>query len=153
MNSISVRLATEADSKEIFEWRNDELTRQMSHTSEVVEWEGHRRWFENSLSSQCRLLLICEGIFSEKIAIVRFDLEADDALVSINLSPNQRGKGFAKDCLSSSIDYISKKYKDLQYLMAEIKEINLASQKTFLGVGFELYEVKDGMGYYRKVLG
>lgn len=153
MDSIKVRLATGSDCKDVFEWRNDQLTRQMSHATEIVEWVRHKRWFQKSLMNHSRLLLICEDDVNEKIAVIRFDLDSDSATISINLSPNQRDKGFAKKCLSHSIEYISSHKKKLKYLLAEIKEINLASQKLFLGVGFALYDVKDGVGYYRKNIG
>jgi len=40
--SISnIRKANENDSRDIFEWRNDELTRQISHTTDLVEWDGN----------------------------------------------------------------------------------------------------------------
>ncbi len=41
----NVRKANESDSRDIFDWRNDELTRQMSHTTDLVEWDGHSAWF------------------------------------------------------------------------------------------------------------
>ena len=36
-----IRKANEDDSRDIFDWRNDELTRHMSHTSDFVDWNGH----------------------------------------------------------------------------------------------------------------
>ena len=66
MKEIKIRSAEENDSKDIFEWRNDELTLQMSHTSEIIEWENHSRWYSNSLKSENRILLICEDNRNEK---------------------------------------------------------------------------------------
>ena len=89
----NVRKANESDSRDIFEWRNDELTRQMSHTTDLVEWDGHSAWFAASLANTKRLLVICEDESTdEKVAIVRFDIEDERALISINLSPQMRGK-------------------------------------------------------------
>ena len=34
---IKTRVATITDSKDIFEWRNDKLTRTMSHTTDIVD--------------------------------------------------------------------------------------------------------------------
>jgi hypothetical protein len=36
-----IRKANEGDSRDIFDWRNDELTRQMSHTTDLVKWREH----------------------------------------------------------------------------------------------------------------
>ena len=38
MLDIKIRSAKENDSKDIFEWRNNELTREMSHTSKTVSY-------------------------------------------------------------------------------------------------------------------
>ena len=108
IEDIKVRGARHNDSKDNFEWRNDELTRQMSHTSEIIEWENHSRWFSSSLDSKSRILLICEDDCSEKIAIIRFDISESNSVISINLNPTQRGKGLAKSCLIRSIEFFSK---------------------------------------------
>ena len=60
MKNFSVRLATDKDSKNIFDWRNDTLTRSMSHSTEIIDWEQHKKWFASSLDSENRLLVICE---------------------------------------------------------------------------------------------
>ena len=152
MKEIKIRNAKENDSKDIFEWRNDELTRQMSHTSEIIEWENHRRWYSNALNSESRILLICEDNRNEKIAIIYFDISESNAIISINLNPNQRGKGLAKFCLIKSIEFFSKEYIRIKNLIAEIKEDNVASQKTFLGIGFTKYNLKENVGFYKKIL-
>lgn len=148
---IGVRLAKPDDSKEIFEWRNNSLTLTMSHSSDRVEWEEHCKWFESTLINPNRFLLICEDKLKAKIAVVRFDLENDIATVSMNLSPYQRGKGYAKPCLNSSIEFIANKVKSLSAFLAEIKTTNLPSQKSFIGVGFELYKEANGVGFYKKI--
>ena len=87
------RKANESDSKDIFDWRNDKLVRQMSHTTDLVEWDGHSAWFAASLTNPNRLLVMCEDDnTNEKVAIVRFDVENERALISINLAPKMRGK-------------------------------------------------------------
>ena len=105
----NTRKATEDDCKDIFDWRNDELTRQMSHTTDLVEWSGHSAWFAASLTNIKRLLVICEDEDTdEKVAIVRFDIEDKRALISINLSPKMRGKRKAKGCLRDAISFFQK---------------------------------------------
>ena len=55
----NTRKANKSDSKDIFDWRNDELTKQMSHTTDLVEWDGHSGWFASSLTNPNRLLVMC----------------------------------------------------------------------------------------------
>jgi len=134
---IKTRVASITDSKDIFEWRNDELTRKMSHTTDIVEWEGHSAWFESSLKNKNRLILLCESKnVSKKIAVVCFDINSRRALVAINLSPEMRGKGISKQCLSKSIEYFKNEFPQVIALDAEIKPENIASQRVFKSIGF-----------------
>jgi len=148
-----IRKANEDDSRDIFDWRNDELTRHMSHTSDFVDWNGHSGWFAASLINKNRLILMCEEeSTNEKVAMVRFDIEGNRALISINLSPKMRGKRKAKGCLSDAISFFKKTYSDVQFIDAEIKSINIASQKSFIGVGFVLLKEDGDVLYYEYVV-
>ena len=130
------------DSKIIFEWRNDELTRTMSHTTDIVDWEGHSAWFASSLENKNRLLLMCEiKNDSKKIAVVRFDVNSTRALVSINLAPEMRGKGISKQCLREAITGFKYEFPQVTDLDAEVKLRNIASQRLFESVGF--FNVRD----------
>ena len=144
-----IRKANDEDSRDIFDWRNDEIARQMSHTSDFVDWNGHSGWFAESLTNKNRLILMCEEeTTNEKVAMVRFDVAGNRALISINLSPKMRGKRRAKECLSDAISFFQKSYSDVQFIDAEIKAINIASQKSFIGVGFVLLKEDADVLYY-----
>ena len=148
-----IRKANDDDSRDIFDWRNDELTRQMSHTSDFVDWNGHSDLFAASLTNKNRLILMCEEeITNEKVAMVRFDVEGNRALISINLSSKMRGKRKAKGYLSDAISFFKKTYSDVQFIDAEIKSINIASQKSFIGVGFLLLKEDANVLYYEYVV-
>jgi len=145
----NIRKANEGDSRDIFDWHNDELTRQMSHTTDLVEWSGHSAWFAASLTNTKRLLVICEDEDTdEKVAIVRFDIEDRRALISINLSPQMRGKRKAKGCLGDAISFFQRYFSDVRFIDAEIKPINIPSQQSFVGVGFVLVKQDAGVLYY-----
>ena len=148
-----IRKANEDDSRDIFDWRNDELTRRMSHISGVTNWNEHSGWFAASLVNKNRLILICEEeSTNEKIAMVRFDIEGNRALISINLSPKMRGKRKAKGCLSDAISFFKKSYSDVQFIDAEINSINIASQKSFIGAGFMLSRKEVNILCYEYVI-
>jgi RimJ/RimL family protein N-acetyltransferase len=135
---IKVREASESDSEDIFTWRNDETTRRMSFTSDKVDWLGHSKWFESSLKNKQRALYICEYFSSKRsIGIVRFDIDTNNAIISINLNPSERGKGLSKECIKESINRFIEDYVDIKEIWAEIKQSNKASQCAFISVGFE----------------
>ena len=143
---IIVKPACEDDSKDIFTWRNDKLTREMSLTTDPVAWEGHELWFENTLKNDTRLLLMCiDTVINEKICVVRFDLNINRALVSINLAPSMRGNGLAKICLNAAINFLKTHAPSIDSLDAEIKSTNRASIATFQGVGFSQVGVDSSL--------
>ena len=115
----------------------------MAGSSEIVHWEEHLRWYENSLTIGSRLLLICEAnekVSRCKLGIVRFDFSEDSEIseISINLSPSIRGKGFAKECLKKSITYMLDERPMCDLITAKIKKINKVSKYVFEQVGFKL---------------
>lgn len=134
---IKTRKAEFKDSKIIFEWRNDQLARKMSHAIDIFDWKRHSAWFASSLKNKNRLILLCENKNdSKKIAVVRFDVNSTRALVSINLSPDVRGKGISKQCLSEAIESFKDEFPHVVALDAEIKLENIASQRVFKTIGF-----------------
>jgi L-amino acid N-acyltransferase YncA len=142
VSKLNIRSATENDSSDLLEWRNDPLTTQMSQNTHSVSQADHEAWFQKTLNTQSIELLICESESSLKeilkIGMVRFDETADNVYkVSINLNPIHRGKGLAKKCLESSINDFNKKDKTNIRLVAEIKASNEASKKIFCDVGFK----------------
>ena len=153
MDKIIVRKAKKEDSENIFEWRNNLHTRRMSHNKEIIDWEKHHKWFLNALSSKKKFMIICENYeLMIKIGIVQFDISNTVALVSINLNPAERGKGFSEICLNEAIQFFSKKFLFTKILCAEIREDNKASINTFLKVGFKKRRIFNGIGYYQKIL-
>ena len=152
MENIVVRLAEDRDCRVIFEWRNDEHTRNMSNGIDTIEWEEHQKWFANSLNSQSRLILVCEKAFEGPIATVRFDIGGSNAVVSINLCPTMRGKGLATLCLRSSINFFSKRRPTVHKLTAKVKEMNIASRKVFSAAGFTKEKLEKDLGTYTKDL-
>jgi L-amino acid N-acyltransferase YncA len=103
MKEISIKSATHEHSKAIWEWRNDETTRAMSLNQDLVSWENHQSWYKGVLINKDRHLYVgyTEGIL---FGIVRFNKHKNQAPtyeVSINLDPQQRGKGLGKLLLAS----------------------------------------------------
>lgn len=149
---ISVRRVKETDIKDIFEWRNDEVTRKMSHTTQVVDWDAHCKWFSSSLANKNRLLLVCEDVYTlSKVAIVRFDTKNNTALISINVSPKARGKSLTKICLRASVSFFKTKFPLVSHIVAEIKSINIRSISVFESVGFSLKEKTNEIQSYEYV--
>jgi L-amino acid N-acyltransferase YncA len=150
--NLTLSPATEGDSKDIWEWRNDEQTRLMSITTEPVSWESHQAWFERSLQNPNRLLFVASNEENKKNGMCRFDIdtEKEKAEVSINLNPQFRGKNLSQKLLAASVESFAKRHKIP--LTATIKKTNEASIKCFTRCGFVLEKQDGDYNYYTRVL-
>ena len=142
-----VREVIEADSEDIFLWRNDPYSRSMSKKPKIIEKSTHIKWFNDIIKNKNSYLYI--GLLNNtKVGVVRFDcdLEIKKSLVSINLNPKMRGRGLSSDLLSTAIKKLLKIHK--LTLCASIKKGNLISKKIFQKCGFNEIKTVDGYDYF-----
>ena len=143
---------TELFIKDVFEWRNDKITREMSFSSEKIKFESHLYWFKNMMNDKNQFVYI--GIEEEgRVGICRFNLDQKNniAEVSINLNPKMRGKNYGFQLLSQSIERFFEKHKI--DLIAKIKETNEPSKKLFSKAGFFIHDKEDNFLYYKYLKG
>lgn len=147
--SVLVRPAALSDSVDILTWRNDAVTRKMSRNSEHISVIQHEQWFENAVTSEQKFVFICEDQShgNSKVGMIRFDLlnSADEAEVSINLNPDFRGRGLAKICLSSGIEYFKMRCPHISKIYAEVRLENNVSLHLFESVGFKTHSSDGGL--------
>ena len=149
--NVTVLRAAINDSRDIWKWRNDELTKRMSILNEDISWEAHSAWYQNTLSNPNRYLYL--GLINdiEKIGLCRFDIDTEisTAEVSINLNPQYRGMRFSSKLLTAAITkFCTERDTDL---VATIRKANFASIKCFTNSGF-LFEYEDSQyNYYRRL--
>jgi L-amino acid N-acyltransferase YncA len=147
-HSVTIQRATNNDSRNIWEWRNDEVTKQMSITTDSVSWEAHSNWYEKSLANANRYLYV-GYLNNEKIGMCRFDIDesTNSAEVSINLNPQYRNKKLSNQLLAEAIKIFLQE-RNIS-LTATIKKINSSSTKCFNKVGFVFEREDDEYNYYK----
>ena len=148
MHNIHTRKATADDTQEIFEWRNDPITRSMFFEQNEILWENHVNWFNSTLKNPERILIIGE-LSKEKIGVVRFDITKQEAYISININPSYRGKKLAPTLLLAAQKHLP---QNIEILTAEIKNKNTASIKSFQKAGYTLRISKNENTIYEKKL-
>ena len=142
MTPIILRFAGKEDCEDIFRWRNDQVTVMYSQSG-TVQWENHLRWFEEKLNSPDTHLFIAVNGTSEKIGMVRFDIQPEEekekegkkAEVSINLNPSFRSQGYGKKVLQEALDIYFANFP-VQLIFARIMPKNLVSLNLFQKMGF-----------------
>ena len=134
---VAIRLVTLEDIDEVFSWKNDPASIQQSLNRKHVTWADHSDWFRRTLkSSNCCFLMCFSALLDRKIGVVRFDIDASVAVVSINLDPQTRGMGFGFECLSNAIDFFAQNFESVRVIQAKIRINNKISDRIFRRIGF-----------------
>lgn len=131
---VTIRPAVEADSKRIWEWANDPVSRTMSFESRPIPWNNHQSWFRQKLNASLSICLVAE-INDVPAAFVRLDEKDQDRVVSINLSPHFRGRSLASPILREAMG-VFRHWCPAGAFHAFIRPNNLASIRTFEKGGF-----------------
>ena len=136
---IKIKKATYEYSHDIWEWRNDKLTRKMSKNSNYITWENHKKWFSKVIIDPDIFFYIgeIENKIMGSVRFVKHENSLDDYFVNINISPDSRGKGLSKILLKSSINKFSSEVNKIRFIKAEVKEINDVSKNLFKNFGFK----------------
>ena len=133
---IFLRPATKADSRAIWIWRNDFETRANSFNTKKIPFKKHEQWFAKTLSNPFRLILIAMSPRDRPIGMVRLDFDGhNNAEISVNLAPEERGKGFGTAVISKACEYAEK--NGIKKIIALVKEENQRSAAAFLKAGFK----------------
>lgn len=147
---LFIRKADITDSEDIWQWRNDEATRQMSIATDTVDWTVHSRWYSLSLENPDRYLYVGCINGTQKIGMCRFDVENSKGIaeVSINLNPSYRGRKLSTPLLLAAIQQFETERN--VPLIATIRKKNTASIKCFTTLGFELQREDKEYNFYKR---
>lgn len=143
--------ATPADSRAVWEWRNDETTRAASVDVDPIPWADHEVWFASVLADPTRHLLIASWV-GRPMGVVRLDEQAaGDWLVSINLAPAARGRGLATATLEAGFAWL-RTVAGARRAIADIRKGNVPSIRIFANAGFRAtHEDSEWVRYERDV--
>jgi RimJ/RimL family protein N-acetyltransferase len=134
---ISARPATPADARLFFDWRNDKLVAAQSFSSDPIEFDQHKNWFESKLADPDSHLYVFQSD-DRDAGQVRFDQDNDSALISYSLDAGFRGKGLATPLLQCAIDTFCRENPVVRTLIAKVKKDNTASNRVFEKLEFDL---------------
>jgi len=135
---LRLRKATIEDVEKYFNWVNDPVVREQSYNSRIIDLESHKKWFASALKDDTFFMCICQNELGEDIGQVRIQKQEEknkEALISISIDSNHRGKGYAKEILMLSTDSFLK-FNQGFLINAYIKEGNLSSKLAFENAGF-----------------
>ena len=138
-DSLLLRRVEPGDFKVLWEWANDPLVRQSSFEVDSIPWEEHLEWCNRKIAdASCYFYLV--GFQSgEPVGQVRFDIENQQAIVSIGLASCQRGRGLGLAVLLKATARFFEN-SNSKKIHAFIKPRNHASMRLIEAAGFSWLE-------------
>lgn len=150
-------LPNEEDARQVFEWRNDPVTRGMSFHSEEKSWDSFFNEYMTRMFSVAALpplFIVAEGQRAGHIFFDRAEYPGSPHLnacsISINIAPDKRGKGYGTQALQAINPWIERQGFDA--VVAEIKTENAASHKSFRAAGYKQVEDRENYQVYVSLL-
>jgi len=134
-STIELRRATPSDSHHMYKWRNTAETRRYAFDPAPLEFERHVQWFGDALADPQIALLIAERE-DAALGVVRYDLGADTARVSVYLVPGRAGHGLGGELIEAGTRWLRARHPEIQRIVAEISPDNHASLGAFANAGF-----------------
>lgn len=132
---VQVRTATEADARMIYEWRTHASVLDVSRVATKFSYDDHRVWMRGTLADPDRILLV--GVHEGRdIGVIRFDIEAGRAEVSIFLAPDTAGAGLGGALLTVAERQLKASRPDVRWLDAWVSKDNPSSLKMFNRLGY-----------------
>lgn len=136
---IKLRPVSDEDCRQIWQWANDPEVRAVSFSTECIPYENHVKWFKAKLNDPNCRWYIAEDSQHESVGQVRFDINGNQATISISLGRKFRGRGYGSTLIQLASQNILDASK-VAGIHAFIKKENVGSLKAFQKAGFERFE-------------
>ena len=130
-NKFTFRKVNKDDLNLLFEWVNDPLVRSNSFNTDTIAFEDHKRWFENTLLNEDRIIFI---LLDEDIPVgqIRFDIEGDKAYIDHSVSKDMRGRGYGKVLLDMGVSNLKEIRPEIKTVIGLVKPENADSRNCFI---------------------
>lgn len=133
--NLRLRKVEEGDCRLLWEWANDPAVRNVSFSTEPIPWEQHVQWFNSKLAdigNRHYIVLDEQGV---PVGQARYELDGPNAVMSINLAPDVRGRGIGGATLALAVDELFRD-SSAKLIHAYVKPDNEASVRLFMNAGF-----------------
>jgi UDP-2,4-diacetamido-2,4,6-trideoxy-beta-L-altropyranose hydrolase len=133
---LQLRRAKAEDGPNLLAWRNSDWVRSHSHDQAVISTHAHERWLVDTLGSNSRILLIAETD-QKAVGVLRYDIDNENAVVSIYLVAGNSGQGYGSRILLAGDQWLARERPDVKQLRAEVLPDNVTSIHAFSQAGYE----------------
>jgi len=143
---IEFREANIGDITTYFKWLNDPEVRLLSFSNTKVTFKAHQKWFQNKINDKNCIMLVFLSSNNE-IGQIRIEKAAfSQAIISISIASEYRGKGYAVEMLNMASKYFHSKNPEF-IINAYIKNNNLNSIYSFEKACYKFYKKLKHKGH------
>jgi UDP-2,4-diacetamido-2,4,6-trideoxy-beta-L-altropyranose hydrolase len=133
---LRLRAVSEQDCELLWQWANDPEVRARSFASQPIPWNEHVQWFNAKRgASDCRFYIAIDTD-DTPIGSIRFDIDHDEAIVSIAIDNQYRGQGYGSTLIDLAVSELFAT-QHIAQVNAYIQPDNQASIRAFLKAGFQ----------------
>jgi UDP-2,4-diacetamido-2,4,6-trideoxy-beta-L-altropyranose hydrolase len=143
---LKLRLVEEKDSRLLWEWSNDPEVRAASFSTEPIAWEDHIQWFKSKINAHNCIFYIALDINNVPIGQIRYDIERNEAVISISIDRKFRYQGYGTHLINLGCKQIFRD-TNLTKIHAYIKPNNQVSIKAFSQSNFQMMGATMMAGY------
>jgi UDP-2,4-diacetamido-2,4,6-trideoxy-beta-L-altropyranose hydrolase len=149
--TLQARQATLEDEHLLFAWVNDPIARINAFISDPITAETHRDWFLDRLKNikACHMYIV-ESNTRIPVGQVRFELVNNMWRIDFSIASIFRGRGLGGYALKVALDRLAVEEPGVN-VYAQVKIENLASQKVFEQLGFEIKSKSESIIEYQKL--
>lgn len=132
---IELRRARESDCQVLFLWAIDAAARNASFHSAPILWDDHQKWFAHKIQDRNSVIYIGESCSGIPVGQVRFQLNGEQATLSIVVAPDFRQAGWGRELIALSVRTLARTHLT-ERVKAFVKPENEASIRLFESAGF-----------------
>lgn len=135
--SLTFRKATMKDCDLIYQWANDPETRNNSYNKDIIPYQNHVNWFKQKIVSDTSSFYIFLDEHNKPVGQIRIEkTEGPNALLSISIAKEHRGRGYASMMLKDASVYYLNLYPGTT-IHAHVFVSNEASSRSFIKAGYK----------------
>jgi RimJ/RimL family protein N-acetyltransferase len=131
-----LRTVQAGDCRLLWEWANDPDVRAVSFAAKPIPWPEHQHWFCTKLKDPHCLFYIATDSEDAAVGRVCYDLDNNQAVISVSLDRHQRNRGYGSLLLRLSAQTVFAT-TTVTLIHAHIKPENLASIRAFEKAGYK----------------
>jgi UDP-2,4-diacetamido-2,4,6-trideoxy-beta-L-altropyranose hydrolase len=138
---ISLRPAYKSDCELLWKWANEPEVRSVSFSPAHISWEHHVEWFNQKITDPGCTMYIALNERNRPVGQVRFEIEANEAVISVSLDRNFRGRGYGSALIGTACRELFTS-SNINSINAYVKPGNELSIRAFRKAGFADLETK-----------